>query len=62
MLAPLQIEAHNRKLAEYEEIRDSMPEDVPAGPRIALDAGIASVRQQIAWWEAVTLPADGDRG
>jgi PadR family transcriptional regulator AphA len=61
-LAPLQVEAYRRKLAEYEEIRDSMPAEVPAGPRLALDAGIASVRQQIEWWEAVTLPADGDRG
>jgi PadR family transcriptional regulator AphA len=61
-LAPLQIEAHRRKLAEYEEIRDAMPADVARGPRLALEAGIASVRQQIEWWEAVTLPADGDRG
>jgi PadR family transcriptional regulator, regulatory protein AphA len=49
-LAPLQIEAHRRKLAEYEAIRDSMPDDVPEGPRLALDAGIASTRQQIGWW------------
>ena len=62
VLAPLQVEAHRRKLAEYEEIRDSMPADVPAGPRLALDAGIASERQQIEWWEAITLSADGDRG
>jgi PadR family transcriptional regulator, regulatory protein AphA len=61
-LAPLQVEAYRRKLAEYEEIRDSMPADVPPGPRIALEAGIASVCQQIEWWEAVTLPVDGDRG
>jgi PadR family transcriptional regulator, regulatory protein AphA len=61
-LAPLQIEAHRRKLAEYEEIRDSMPADVPRGPRLALDAGIETTRQQIEWWEAVTLSADGDRG
>jgi PadR family transcriptional regulator, regulatory protein AphA len=52
-LAPLQIEAHRRKLAEYEAIRDSMPDDVPEGPRLALDAGIASTRQQIEWWEAL---------
>jgi PadR family transcriptional regulator AphA len=50
-LAPLQIEAHRRKLAEYEVIRDSMPESVPEGPRLALDAGIASTRQQIEWWQ-----------
>jgi PadR family transcriptional regulator, regulatory protein AphA len=49
-LAPLQIEAHRRKLAEYEAIRDSMPDDVPEGPRLALDVGIASTRQQIGWW------------
>jgi PadR family transcriptional regulator, regulatory protein AphA len=49
-LAPLQIEAHRRKLAEYEAIRDSMPDSVPEGPRLALDAGIASTRQQIEWW------------
>jgi PadR family transcriptional regulator, regulatory protein AphA len=52
-LAPLQIEAHRRKLAEYEAIRDSMPDDVPEGPRLALDAGIAGTRQQIEWWEAL---------
>jgi PadR family transcriptional regulator, regulatory protein AphA len=52
-LAPLQIEAHRRKLAEYEAIRDSLPDDVPEGPRLALDAGIASARQQIEWWEAL---------
>jgi PadR family transcriptional regulator AphA len=52
-LAPVQVEAYRRKLAEYLEIRDSMSADVPEGPRVALDAGIASVRQQIAWWEAL---------
>jgi PadR family transcriptional regulator, regulatory protein AphA len=52
-LAPLQLEAHRRKLAEYEAIRDSLPDDVPEGPRLALDAGIASARQQIEWWEAL---------
>jgi PadR family transcriptional regulator, regulatory protein AphA len=52
-LAPLQIQAQRRKLAEYEAIRDSMPDDVPEGPRLALDAGIASTRQQIEWWESI---------
>jgi PadR family transcriptional regulator, regulatory protein AphA len=52
-LAPLQIEAHRRKLAEYEAIRDSMAESVPEGPRLALDAGIANARQQIRWWEGL---------
>ena len=53
LLAPEQIRAHERKLSEYEAIRDGMPQDVPAGPRLALDAGIGSVRQQLAWWQAL---------
>ena len=52
-LAPLQVEAQRRKLAEYEAIRDSMSDSIPEGPRLALDAGIASTRQQIEWWEAL---------
>jgi DNA-binding PadR family transcriptional regulator len=60
-LAPPQVESHRRKLAEYERIRDTMPADVPEGPRLALDAGIANARQQIEWWEGVMVSADGDR-
>jgi PadR family transcriptional regulator AphA len=60
-LAAVQIEAHRRKLAEYEQIRDTMPESVPRGPRLALEAGIASERHQIEWWEAVMVSPDGDR-
>jgi PadR family transcriptional regulator, regulatory protein AphA len=52
-LAPLQLEAYRRKLAEYEVIRDTMPDSVPEGPRLALEAGIANARQQIEWWEAL---------
>jgi DNA-binding PadR family transcriptional regulator len=59
-VAPLQIEAHRRKLAEYETIRDSMPESVPEGPRLALDAGIASARQQIEWWQALVANDSGE--
>jgi len=54
-LAPPQLEAHRLKLAEYERIRDTMPESVPEGPRMALDAGIAHERQQISWWEAIMV-------
>jgi PadR family transcriptional regulator, regulatory protein AphA len=52
-LAPVQLEAHRRKLAEYEELRASLPDSIPVGPRLALDAGIAAERQQIEWWERV---------
>jgi PadR family transcriptional regulator, regulatory protein AphA len=58
----VQVEAHRRKLAEYERIRDEMPAEVPEGPRLALDAGIDAERQQIAWWERVMVSRDGDRG
>jgi DNA-binding PadR family transcriptional regulator len=61
-LAPLQLEAHREKLAEYERIRDDMAESVPEGPRLALDAGIHSERQQVEWWEGVMVSHDGDRG
>jgi PadR family transcriptional regulator, regulatory protein AphA len=57
-LAPLQLETLRRKLAEFEGIRDSMPDSVPEGPRLALDAGIASTRQQIEWWEALAGGSD----
>jgi PadR family transcriptional regulator, regulatory protein AphA len=57
-LAPPQIEAHRRKLAEYEAIRASMPDSVPDGPRLALEAGIASTRHQIEWWEALAGRSD----
>jgi PadR family transcriptional regulator AphA len=60
-LAPVQVEAHRRKLAEYERIRDTMPDSVPEGPRLALDAGIDAERNQIAWWEGVMVSHDGHR-
>jgi PadR family transcriptional regulator, regulatory protein AphA len=60
-VAPLQVEAYRRKLAEYEVIRDSMPESVPEGFRLALDAGIASTRQQIEWWRQF-VANDGQSG
>lgn len=57
-LAPVQVDAHRRKLAEYEELRHSMPGSVPEGPRLALDSGIAHERQQIAWWEGLLRRSD----
>jgi PadR family transcriptional regulator AphA len=50
-LAPAQIEAHRRKLAEYEAIRTEIPDDVSRGPRLALEAGIQHERQVIRFWE-----------
>jgi PadR family transcriptional regulator, regulatory protein AphA len=50
-LAAAQIPANRARLAEYEAIRDSMPDDVPSGPRQALEMGIRSERATIAFWE-----------
>ena len=56
-LAAVQIPANRARLAEYEEIRDSMQPDVPPGPRQALEMGIRFERAAIAFWEEL---AEGD--
>jgi PadR family transcriptional regulator, regulatory protein AphA len=61
-LGPPQIEAHSARLEEYERIRASLADEVPAGVRLALDAGIDHERQQIAWWKQVMVAGDGDSG
>ncbi len=51
-LAPPQLEAHRAKLAEYEVIHASMKQDGgPAGPRLALEAGIAHEREWVRYWQ-----------
>jgi DNA-binding PadR family transcriptional regulator len=50
-LAPLQLEAHRRQLAEYESIRAGMPAELPQGPRLALEAGIRHEHTWLAFWE-----------
>ena len=62
VLGPLQLESHRAKLAEYEQLRDELPPEVPHGVRLALESGIAFERQQIAWWKQVMVPGDGDSG
>ena len=52
-LAASQVPANRARLAEYEAIRDSMPDDVPDGPRQALEMGIRFERAAIAFWEAL---------
>ena len=50
-LAAVQAPAHRAKLAEYEALRDSMPAEVPEGPRLALEAGIRHERSSVEFWE-----------
>jgi PadR family transcriptional regulator, regulatory protein AphA len=56
-IAAVQVPANRARLAEYESIRDAMPEDVPPGPRKALELGIRIERETIAFWEE--LAPDG---
>jgi DNA-binding PadR family transcriptional regulator len=56
-LAAAQLPANRARLAEYERIRDSMSEDIPPGPRQALELGIRVERETIAFWEE--LAGDG---
>jgi DNA-binding PadR family transcriptional regulator len=56
-LAEAQLPANRARLAEYERIRDSMSDDVPPGPRTALELGIRVERETIAFWEE--LAGDG---
>lgn len=48
-LAPAQLDAHERKLAELEEAGDEFPE-MPEGSRLALEMGIAHEREFIRLW------------
>jgi PadR family transcriptional regulator, regulatory protein AphA len=50
-LARVQLEAYRRELAEYERIREEMPEEAPEGPRLALEAGIRHARTWIDFWK-----------
>ena len=53
-LAEPQLEAHRRKLAEYEAMRHADPGEGPRGPWLALEAGIAHERVWIEFWEGLT--------
>ncbi len=49
-IAGVQLQAHRRRLAQYERLRNEMPDDVPEGPRLALEAGIRQARAWIRFW------------
>jgi PadR family transcriptional regulator AphA len=53
-LAAVQLPAHREKLAEYEAIRDGLPEEVPDGPRQALAMGIRHEREFVRFWEELS--------
>jgi PadR family transcriptional regulator AphA len=52
-LARAQLESHARKLAEYEELHAAAGGWLPAGQRLALEAGIAHEREWLRFWREV---------
>jgi PadR family transcriptional regulator, regulatory protein AphA len=53
-LAQAQLEASRKKLAEYEFIYEQGAEADTPGPRAALEAGIAHMREWVRYWERFT--------
>jgi PadR family transcriptional regulator AphA len=52
VVAPGQLAAHRRKLAEYQALRESLGADRELeGPVRALEAGIAHEREWVRYWE-----------
>ena len=56
-LANAQLEAHRRKLAQYEWMRDHAAGTGPPGPRATLEAGIAHEREWVRYWERIAAGA-----
>jgi PadR family transcriptional regulator AphA len=50
-LAATQLAAHKRQLESYEQLSADLP-DMPAGMRLALEAGIGHEREFIRFWTA----------
>jgi PadR family transcriptional regulator AphA len=53
-LAQRQLEAHERRLREYEELADALPPETPEGARLSLQAGIAHEREWVRFWRRLT--------
>jgi DNA-binding PadR family transcriptional regulator len=46
-----QLQLHRRKLAEYEAMAAQAPKDAPAGPWLALQAGLRHELEWVRFWE-----------
>jgi len=53
-LAAVQLSLHERKLANYEQLRAAMAERVVSGPALALESGIGHEREWVRFWRALT--------
>ena len=49
-LANRQLAIHEQRLAEYEAMHAAAPGDAPAGPRLALEAGLGHEREWVRFW------------
>jgi PadR family transcriptional regulator AphA len=56
-LAAEQLTIHKERLAEYEAMRAQIDEPVPAGARLALEAGIGHAREYIRFWSKLAAGA-----
>ena len=52
-LAGVQLEIHEQRLAEYEELRSNCPPEMPRGPMLALESGIGHEREWVRFWREV---------
>lgn len=52
-LAVAQREVHERKLVEYEQVRDEYGDELARGPRLVLDAGIGHQREYVRFWTEI---------
>jgi PadR family transcriptional regulator, regulatory protein AphA len=49
-LAELQLAVHEERLREYEELARSLPQETPAGVRLALESGLGHEREWVRFW------------
>ena len=54
-LAEVQLEAHRRKLAEYEALRRFDQGEEPRGPWLSLESGIGHEREWVRFWEELRV-------
>lgn len=52
-LAEIQLEAHRRKLAEYEVLKRFDTGEEPRGPWLTLESGIGHEREWVRFWEGL---------
>ena len=45
-----QLKLHRRRLTEYEALAAQAPKDAPAGPLLALQAGLGHEREWVRFW------------